>query len=280
MDVSSQCAEIVRTGDRDRYLSDLFAPATIRPHLFALHAFNTDVARIRDSVSQPMLGEIRLQWWHDALHGDPGGHPIASSVKTAIAEFKLPLEAFDNLLEARKFDLYDDPMPSLNDLEGYAGETSSALMQLAAIILAGGKDPGTTELSGHGGVAYALAGLLRALPTHAQRRQCYLPGDLLAKHHVDLDDIFAGRTTPPLLALLAEMRAIARRHLDAARKLIARIDPALMPAYLPLALVEPSLRLLEKQDLDPLRTPTVLAPWRRHFILWRAARRRTGLAAS
>jgi 15-cis-phytoene synthase len=273
MDASAQSAEIVRTADRDRYLADLFAPSAARPHLFALHAFNSEVARIRDSVSLPVLGEIRLQWWHDALHGDPAGHPLATALKATIAAFRLPLEAFDNLLEARKFDLYDDPMPSLNDLEGYAGETSSALMQLAAIILAGGNDPGTTELSGHGGVAYALAGLLGTLPTQAQRRQCYLPGDLVTTFGVDRDEFFAGRTTPALLALLAEMRRIARRHLDAARKLIAGIDPVLMPAYLPLALVEPRLRLQEKRGLDPLRTPLGMMPWRRHFILWRAARR-------
>jgi phytoene synthase len=233
------------------------------------------VARIRDSVSQPMLGEIRLRWWHDALHGDPSGHPVASALKSTIAELRLPLTAFDNLLEARKFDLYDDPMPSLNDLEGYAGETSSALLQLATIILAGGEDPGTTELSGHGGVAYALTVILRALPAHARRRQSYLPGDLVAAYGVNLDDVFAGRTTPSLLALLAELRAITRRHLDAVRELLVGIDSALMPAYLPLALVEPSLRLLEKPGLDPLRTPVGMMPWRRHFILWRAARRGT-----
>ena len=275
MDASAECAEIVRTADRDRYLADLFAPATARPHLFALHAFNSEVARTRDSVSQPMLGAIRLRWWHDALHGDPSGHPVAAALKSTIAEFGLPLKAFDNLLEARQFDLYDDPMPSLNDLEGYAGETSSALLQLAAVILAGGKDPGTTELSGHGGVAYAFAGILRALPAHAQRRQCYLPADLVIAHGVSLADVFAGRTTPPLLALLAEMRATARRHLDAARKLRVGIDRTLMPAYLPLALVEPSLRLLEKPGLDPLRMQVSMMPWRRHFILWRAARRGT-----
>jgi phytoene synthase len=273
MDASAQCAEIVRTADRDHYLCDLFASATARPNLFALHAFNSEVARIRDSVSQPMLGEIRLRWWRDALHGDPSGHPVATALTSTIATLRLPLTAFDNLLEARQFDLYDDPMPRLNDLEGYAGETSSALMQLAAIILADGEDPGTTELSGHGGVAYALAGILRALPTHAQRRQCFLPGDLMAAHGVSLDDVFAGRTTPPLLALLAEMRAITRRHLDAARKLLVGIDRALMPAYLPLALVEPTLRLLEKPGLDPLRTPVGMMPWRRHFIIWRAAKR-------
>ncbi len=275
MDASAHCADIVRTADGDRYLADLFAPESVRPHLFALHAFNSEVTRIRDSVSEPMLGEIRLQWWHDALHGDAGGHPVAGALKQAIEKFRLPLGTFDNLLEARKFDLYDDPMPSLNDLEGYAGETSSALMQLAAILLSGGDVPGTTELSGHGGVAYALSGLLRALPSHAQRRQSYLPDDLVAAYGVDLEDVFSGHATPPLVALLKEMRSIVRRHLDIARKLIAGIDPTLMPAFLPLALVEPRLRTLEKPGFDPLRTSSAMMPWRRHWILWRAAKRRT-----
>jgi 15-cis-phytoene synthase len=272
-DASAHCADLVRERDRDRYLADLFAPEASRPHLFALHAFNSEIARVRNSVSDPALGEIRLQWWHDAIHGDAAGHPVARALQEAITKFSLPLNGFDNLLEARKFDLYDDPMPSLNDLEGYAGETSSALMQLAAIILAGGADPGTTELSGHGGVAYALTGLMHALPLHASRRQCYLPGDLVAAHGLDRETLFAGRTTPPLVALLTELRSVARRHLDAARKLTAGIDAALMPAFLPLALVEPRLRFLERPGFDPLRMSAHLMPWRRHWLLWRAARR-------
>jgi phytoene synthase len=272
MDASAHCADIVRASDRDRYLADLFAPEAVRGHLFALHAFNSEVARIRDSVSEPRLGEIRLQWWHDALHGDPGGHPVATALKQTIGEFGLPLGAFDNLLEAREFDLYDDPMPTRNDLEGYAGETSSALMQLAAIILARGEDPETAELSGHGGVAYALTGLLSALPHHAQRAQCYLPADLIRAHGADLKEIFAGHMTPQLAALLKEMHAIIRRQLDKARALIGGIDRALIPAFLPLALVEPRLRMLERPGFDPLRTTSDMLPWRRHFVLWRAAR--------
>src|SRR3954453_14228945 len=113
MDASGHCADIVRAADRDRYLADLFAPEAARPHLFALHAFNSEVSRVRDSVKEPMLGEIRLQWWHDALHGDAGGPPVATALNAAIAKCSLPPDAFDTLLEARKFDLYDDPMPSL-----------------------------------------------------------------------------------------------------------------------------------------------------------------------
>jgi phytoene synthase len=273
MDMPAHAADIVRAADRDRYLADLFAPAAARPHLFALHAFDAEIARIRDSVREPALGEIRLQWWRDAIHGDAAGHPVATALNQTVAAFSLPLAALDNLIEARRFDLYDDAMPSLNQLEGYAGETGSAMMQLGAIVLAGGRDPGTGALSGHAGVAHALTGLLAALPRHSARRQCYLPAELMAAHGVDPADLLAGRSTPALLALLGEMRAIVRRHLDAARQLAASLAPGLLPAYLPLAPVELRLRAMEKPGFDPLRMASAITPWRRHWLIWRAARR-------
>ena len=107
------------------------------------------------------------KWWEAAIRGDHGGSPVAAALAGTIAQFRLPLVAFDNLLQARVFDLYDDPMPTLNDLEGYAGDTESALMQLGAMILAGGKDPGTAELSGYAGVATAVTSVLRVLPRNA-----------------------------------------------------------------------------------------------------------------
>ena len=113
----ARAAETVQSADRDRYVADLFAPEPFRKHLFALHAFNAEVARVRDVVSDPMLGEIRLQWWRDAiLNGAGGGHPVATALNATIAKFKLPKAAFQRLLDARLFDLYDDPMPTLNDL--------------------------------------------------------------------------------------------------------------------------------------------------------------------
>ncbi len=114
----------------------------LRKHLLALDAFSGEVARVRDAVSEPALGEIRLQWWRDALtSGDIGGHPIATALIETVRTFALPLAAFEMLLDARSFDLYDDPMPSLSDLEGYAGETTSSLLHLAAMILAEGTRP-------------------------------------------------------------------------------------------------------------------------------------------
>jgi len=275
MDAYAHAAEIVRTNDRDRYLADLFAPEPARRHLFALHAFNSEVARVRDAVSEPGLGEIRLQFWRDAIRSGGAGHPVGQALAETIAAFDLPLDAFDNLIEARRFDLYDDPMPSLNDLEGYAGDTSSGLIQLGAIILAGGRDPGTAEIAGHAGVAYALAGLIRALPLHAARGQSYLPADLLTEHAVEPETLLAGETSPALLAVLAELRSVARRHVETVRGLIGAIDPAILPAFLPVALVGPQLDRMDGASFDPFAVGGDLSQLRRQWILWRAARRRT-----
>jgi phytoene synthase len=273
MDSFDHAAEIVRTDDRDRYLADLFAPEAARRHLFALHAFNIEIARIRGLVSDPTVGEIRMQFWQDAIHADGAGHPVGRAMVETISAFNLPLAALDNLIDARRFDLYDDAMPSLNDLEGYAGDTSSSLMQLAAIILAGGRDPGTADIAGHGGVAYALTGLMRALPVHAARGQCYLPADLLGRQGIGRDEAVSGQSSPELDAVLAELRAAARRHLDAARELASDLDRPLLPAFLPLALVGPELERMDRRDYQPFERGAEMSRLRRQWLLWRAARR-------
>lgn len=273
MDSFAHATELVRAGDRDRYLADLFAPEPARRHLFALHAFNLEIARVRDATNEPGLGEIRLQFWRDALHSDGAGHPVGKALVETIAAFSLPIEAFDRLIEARRFDLYDDPVPSLNDLEGYAGDTSSSLIQLAAIVLAGGRDPGIAEIAGHGGVAYALTGLMRALSRHASRGQCYLPSDLVDRHGIDRGTVFSGQASPALGAALAELRSVARRHLAAARAMIANLDPVIFPAILPLALVGPQLAAMDRADFDPFGSNAEISQLRRQWILWRAARR-------
>ncbi len=273
MDVYEHCARTVRELDRDRYIADLFAPAVMRKHLFALHAFSAEVARIRDTVSDPVLGEIRLQWWRDALAGDGGGHPVASALIETIRTFALPLAGFEGLVDARVFDLYDDQMPTQTDLEGYSGETASALIQLAAIVLAGGHDPRVASAAGHAGVAYAMTGLMRALPVHAARGQCYLPADIGAAHGFDREMLVRGQATPELLMTLADLRRIARDHLATATPQIAALPASLKPAFLPVALVGPSLDRMDRPGYDPFSGRIDLSPLKRQWLIWRAARR-------
>lgn len=269
--------ELVRAADKDRWLAGLFVEEGERRHLMALHAFSSEVARVRDQVSEPMPGEIRLQWWADAVsgtaHGDVESHPIARALLATIKARRLPVEALLNLIEARRFDLYDDGMPTLNDLEGYCGETASALIQLSALVLANGEDPGTAEAAGHAGVAYALTGLMRVLPIHAARGQLYVPLDLIGKHGLTRETLFDEASAAGLSAVLADLRARVRFHLARFSDLAGKVPMAVRPAFLTVALVEPYLRQMERSGYRPLGAPVELAQWRRQITLWRAARR-------
>jgi phytoene synthase len=276
MDNAAFCERLVREQDPDRYFATLFAPADRRAPLFALYAFNSEIARIRESVSEPIPGEIRMTWWREVLEGGRGeeasAHPVASAIRVAIADNRLPVHAFVRLIDARILDLYDDPVPNISDLEGYAGDTSSALIRLASIILANGKEPGGAEAAGHAGVAYAVTGLLRSLPFLAQRGQVFIPVEILARHGARRDDILAGRASPGVYAALADMRALARRHLEAAHKASPAIRPEAVPAFLPAALCELYLKRMERRGYDPFRTLVEVPQWRRQVALWRAAR--------
>ena len=277
MGIFDDAGEVVRTRDRDRYVADLFAPAPVRKHLFALHAFDLEIARIPTMVSQPALGEIRLQWWRDALAaGDGSGNPVAAAVIETLRAFALPPAALDMLIEARTFDLYDDPMPTLDALEGYAGETASAALQLAAIVLAGGRDPGSADAAGHGGVGQTMVSLLQALASDPRAAK-YVPDELLLKHGVGRSELMARKPSREVRAVLADLRAVARRHLDRAAAALATLPPATAPTFLPLAIADARLARLEQNAANPFGSPDLPA-WRRLWIIWRSARqqRRAG----
>jgi phytoene synthase len=271
------CSDIVRTQDRDRYVATLFAPADRRGDLFALYAFALEVARVRDVVSDPLPGEMRLQWWRDLLmgevRGDASAHPVAAALMSSVRGNSLPVPALLALIEARTYDLYDDILPEWQDLEGYCGETSSALVRLACIILAKGEEPGAVDAAGHAGVAYALTGLLRAFPWHARRGQVYLPQVLMTATGVSRGDIVNGRDSEGLRAALGQMRARARMHLSLTRALIGGVPSRLAPAFLPLAAVERYLDAMERPDYDPFTTLIDISHLSRLWLVWRQAKR-------
>jgi phytoene synthase len=269
-DAFAHCEGLVRAADKDRFLTTLFAPAEHRNALLALYAFNLEIARVREVAREALAGEIRLQWWSDALEGRGEGHPVAATLLATITRYQLPLEPFQTLLDARRFDLYDEPMRSLADLEAYAEGASAGLIVLATRILAGGIDTGA--LTRHAGLAHAVAGLLAAFAIHAARGQLFVPLDILARHGATREHVAGRQATPQLRAALAELRAHAHRNLCEAQRLLAAAPAAAMPALLPVALAGPTLARMERRGYDPF-TPVELAPWRRQLILWRAAKR-------
>jgi phytoene synthase len=275
-DAFAHCEQLVRTADKDRFLAALFAPAEHRGALFALYAFNVEVSRVREIVREPLAGEIRLQWWRDVLGGEGRGevaaNPVAAALLASMARYRLPGELLEALVEARRFDLYDEPMATRAALDGYAGSVSSNLLALAGRILGSGGAPEIDALTHHAGLAHAVTGLLKAFPIHAARGQLYVPLDVLERHGASPPEVLSGQATPGLRAALAELRLYARRHLDQAQELMRSVPAVAMPALLPVALARPTLARMERRDYDPF-VPIEIAPWRRQWLIWRAARR-------
>jgi phytoene synthase len=269
------CIALVREADHDRYLATLFASAQHRDALYALYAFNVEIARVRDLARQPMPGEIRLQWWREALLGEraseAAANPVAAALSGTMAHYGIAADRLIELIDAHAFDLYDEPMASLDDLDDYARGTQATLLQIAAEILAGRKEP-AEALIRHAGSAYAITSILSLLGRHAARRQLYLPLEVLDRHKATPADIFALEGGAPLLAALAELRRHARRQLAAASAELASAPAEILPALLPVALVGPTLRRMEWRGYEPFQfmPPSRLS---RQWTLWRAAKK-------
>lgn len=267
----------LRKSDSDRYLSVLYAPAEKREALAALYLFNAEIAAIRDRIHEPMPGEIRIQWWRDTLSAgdpEPAGHPVAAALLRVIQEYRLPLAAFDNYLEARIFDLYDDPMPSRSDLEGYCGETASAIIQLAALILDGDAAPGYASAAGHAGCAQAITGLLRLTPMHRARGQCYVPTEILTAVGTNRDEFVAAQNREAAKNAVAAMVALARDHFDKFRNEAKGLPSSLRAAYLPATLAPLYLNKIAASSFDPLEKVAEVAAVRKHLKLLTSAARR------
>jgi 15-cis-phytoene synthase len=273
-DAYRHCGTLVRGADKERFLASLFVPSDRRPHLFALYAFNVEITRIRDVAHEPLPGEMRLQWWRDTLagqgHGEVSAHPVAAALIDTIERFGLARETLQALIDAHQFDLYDEPMASLDDLEDYVRKTSSALIGLAADLLRPFKSPDLAKAIDAGGIAYGVAALLRAFPRHAARGQVYVPRDILARHGVGTDDVTAGHAVAGLSPALTELRQYAQRQLDDSS--FERMGGTAAAALLPLALIKPLLRRLRHQDQEPF-APVEMPQWRMQWALWRSARR-------
>lgn len=276
-DPYSHCESLLRAADRDRWLAALFAPPPARPHLHALGAFAVEIARVRAAAREPLPGEVRLQWWRDALAGEARGgvssHPVAAALLDTVARHGLPHEPLTAFIDAHAFDLYDDAMASLADLDAYAGRTAGALFLLAAHVLGGTEGAGASAAAaGPAGIASGIAGRLRSFPHDLALRQMFVPLEVLAAAGVTRGEADARRNTQGLRMALAAVRDHARAAFARFAAAAPGVPDACAPALLPAALAPQLLARLEAGSADPFAAVEV-APWRRQWALWRAARR-------
>lgn len=227
------CETLLREDDKERYLASLFAPADRRQALFSLYAFDLETASVAARVHEPLAGEIRLQWWQDALAGNiadqAAGHPVAAAFLDTMRRFDLPRDTIAALIEARRLRLYDGESSDPAALNEFAKQTTGGVLALACHILDGTANRSAEHLS----EAAALAVLVDA--------------ELSAE-------------------IPAELRKAARESLQRARALMDKVPERVLPAFLPLALVNARFSRVER-GLSP-----DLPQWRRQWILWRASK--------
>ncbi len=267
------CEETVRRHDPDRYFSALFAPAARRPLLFALYAFNHEIARVGESVREPMMAAIRLQWWREAAEsarsGAPRAHAVVEALVPLFAEADVPPTMVEALVDSREADAGEESFADLAALEAYADASSGGVMRMAARVLGAGDR--LDDLARAAGVAFALTGLLRAVPFHAARGKLYLPKDLLAGESLTPQEVFAGRGGARLRRVMDVVAARARLHLAAARS--HGRPGAGLAAVLPAATVPAYLKLITRPGFDPFTMPAELPLYRRQLSLLGASLR-------
>jgi len=273
-DAAAYCADLVRSHDFPRYASTLFLPGVHRRPMLAIYAFNVEVVRVRDQVSQPLPGQMRLQWWIDLLashdQGSIEGNPVASELMWTIRTWRLPLDRLAQLVIEHEFDLYNDPMPSLSALESYANDTASTLFACCARILARPSEA-IDHAARHAGLAYGMIDVINKLPQDIARRQLFLPQQFLQQHGSSLEEVFAGKQTPQARAAVDQLVTEANKHLKTALSLLAEVPQEVRPAFLPLALVRRDIKRMERRDNDPF-VLRLMPRFRMLLALWRASR--------
>ncbi len=265
--------ETVRTHDPDRYLTAMVAPRRARDNLMALYAFNTELARIPRLVSEPALGEFRLQWWRDALERMDGtstmGAPVADALNKAVAAHDLPRPLLLGMIDARSADLDGGGFADLQALKAYLYKSEGAVFALSSRIL-GTTNSDIGRTANAAALAFGLVSLICSLPHDVAAGRVMLPLSLLENHNIQVETLLAGNSTANLKSVLSELAGEARSARNEAIHKVAGLEHGVRCAFAPLALVEPYLKVLEHADHRPLQDIADINPLVRFWKLWRA----------
>ena len=238
----SVCGDTVHRHDRDRLMCSTLAPIDKRDTLVALLAFNLEIASIPELVSEPLLGEMRLQWWRDVLDSLYAGtvveHPVALGLAEGIDKHRLTKPLFEEYLDGRSFDLQGKAPASIENLVAYATATAGAVNELMSEVLGVSSLPADQQADvraavRHGGVAWGLSGLLYSVAFHAALGRSYLPSDLAEGDRV------------------AAVCEAARRHIGQARDAHHTVPNSMLPVMMPVVLAEYRLRQISRCGFDP-----------------------------
>lgn len=219
VDTSKYCKDMVRDQDHDRYLMLYLAPEHSKDALFAVLAFNQEVAKTRESVSEPTMGAIRLQWWREALEaietGTPRSHPVLEALYKAHKSQPLPISELQAIIEAREMDVYDRAPEKLSDLIAYARATAGMLNRITLALVDNNADETHLKAAEDIGTAWGLLGIVRAIAFHASAQRHMMPDEMLCEAGITPDSLYRGEFTPDVFKVVEAIVADAEALLNA-----------------------------------------------------------------
>ncbi|VAX04580.1 Phytoene synthase [hydrothermal vent metagenome] len=238
--------------DHDRYLTILYSPAEKRSALFALYAFNYEISKIREVVSEPMLGEIRLQWWREAIEGifqgDMRNHEVIPTLSAAITQNEICRDSLMTIIDGRAQDLYDEALKNNAELEKYLSQTAGKLSCLAVHIL-GQRD--IDDLAQRLGIAWGYLGIIRAVPYHLSLKKNYIPADLMNKYGLSHAKFLSPDGAAETKSIIQALCHQAQQHLDHITANKGRIETTSRSAFLLTSLARSYLQTIKKADFNP-----------------------------
>jgi phytoene synthase len=258
----------------ERYIAATLVPdPKRRAALIAVAAFAGELRRIPEVVKEPMMGEVRLQWWRDVIEsfGSSGstGHPVADALAGAVQAYRLPILQLVAMTEVRAFDLYNDPMPDEASFLGYLAKTEAIPFSLAMQIMRDGHEA-DASLAHFAGGAFGLARMLASLPHWLARGRIPLPVSQLREHAVSEELLLLGVANEKEFALVGQIARDCKVTFDAFVSRFSSLHSNERLAFLPLAVVPTVLARVTAPGRDPLRSPVELAPLSRVLRIARA----------
>jgi len=274
------CFKKIRQYEFENFLCTLLLPEEARRGAIAVRAFNIEIAQVRDSIKDRMIGEMRMQFWRDTVGAmfDPtktvrGGNPVIAELHQAVVKHDLSKSWLLRVIDSRQNNLAEKPFASLEALENYSESTVSSVNYLL-LETVGVRDVRVDHAASHLGKAQGIVTAIRAVPFHAQKRRVLLPLDILIKHGASAEDFVQGKRTEPVREVIFDLASQAHAHLNAARSMVNDVPRHGRQALLTAVGTHDFLRRLRRAHFDAfdskLQRRNQLLPVR---LWWRNFRR-------
>jgi len=289
---SEACQNLVFKRDYESFLTSKFYPNNAQDGFFALKAFYVELATVQDHVTQPIIGQMRMQFWRDAVKsigkGTPPNHPVALALYDTTRKVDLPAYHLKRIIDAREAELHSPTHMTLDSLLAHAESTSSTLNYLLLRVLSLDTSDILSHAASHMGVAQTIITLLRALPYHASQRRIVIPAEITAKHGVNQETVFRGiggegmdvaQNRKRLEEAVFEFATVANDHVSTAREMFkeegGRVPARAMPLFLSMIPATGFLQRLEAVNFNAFEPTLQRKDWKLPWRVWNGYRKRT-----